>query len=594
MTAKELKQKYLDFFVKNGHKKLPNLPLVPENDPSTLFISAGMQPLVPYLLGEPHLLGKRLVSLQRCLRTGDIDEVGDFSHLTFFEMLGNWSLGDYWKEESLSLSLEFLTKVLGLDEKRLHVTVFAGDKNASKDVESEEIWLSLGIPKKRVWALGREDNWWEAGAIGPGGPDSEIFYDLGKPACGSSCRPGDSCGRFFEMWNNVFIEYNRQPDGTYEKLAQKNVDTGMGVERTAVVLEGKNNVFATTTLWPLIQKIEEVSHKKYEKDNQKSMRVVADHLRAAAFLLADGVLPSNTEQGYVLRRLIRRAVRFGRILGIKPGFTTKLAEVVVQEFKVDYPHLAGNLPTILSGLENEEQKFSKALEKGLKEFEKLVPVIGETKRVISGDVAFRLYESYGFPLELIEEFAAEKGFMVDRIGFEKAKKGHQQKSRASLEKKFTGGLADHAEQTVKLHTTAHLLHAALREVLGPHVKQAGQNITAERLRFDFTHPSALTEEQLKKVEDLVNWKIKEDLPVKKEEMSLAAAKKKGATALFGEKYGEKVTVYAVGSKEGLTPPFSIEVCGGPHVSSTGEIGGVRIVKEKAIGAGRRRIYVTLE
>lgn len=585
MTAADLKQKYLNFFIGKGHQKLPNLPLVPENDPSTLFISAGMQPLVPYLLGEPHPQGKKLVSLQRCLRTGDLELVGNVFHNTFFEMLGNWSLGAYWKEESLSMSLEFLTKVLGLAKDRLHVTIFAGDKNAPKDEESESIWLKLGIPKERIYALPKEDNWWEAGATGPGGPDSEIFYDLGKPAHGPDCRPGDDCGRFFEMWNNVFMEYNRRPDGTYEKLAQRNVDTGMGVERTAVVLEGKDNIFKTTPLWPLVQKVEEISGRKYENEDQKNIRIVVDHLRAATFLIGDGVTPSNIEQGYVLRRLIRRAVRAGRQLGIGGSFTPDLASLVVQNYRQDYPHLETARAKILAELAAEETKFAQALERGTREFDRLAAKTGSAK-VLSGETAFHLFESFGFPLELTKELAAEKGLAVDESEFTKAKDAHQQKSRDSSSGKFTGGLADHSEETVRLHTTAHLLHQALRNLLGDHVRQAGQNITAARLRFDFTHPEKLSEAETKQIEAEINKQIDADLPVKMKMMSLAAAKKRGALALFGEKYGEEVKTYAAGD-------YSFEICGGPHVASTGEIGRVKIVREKAVGEGRRRLYVEL-
>lgn len=597
MDAKDLKKKYLDFFVKKGHAKLPNLSLVPENDPSTLFISAGMQPLVPYLLGEPHPQGKKLVSLQRCLRTGDIDLVGNVFHSTFFEMLGNWSLGDpaspdgvgrggYWKEESLSMSLEFLTKVLGLDKKRLHVTVFAGDKDAPRDTESEKIWLALGVPKERIYALPKEDNWWEAGATGPGGPDSEIFYDLQNPPCGPDCRPGDNCGRFFEMWNNVFMEYDRRSDGTYEKLAQKNVDTGMGVERTAVVLEGRDDVFETTPFRPLIQKVEEISGQKYEGAFLKAMRIVTDHLRASVFLVADGVMPSNVEQGYVLRRLIRRAVRAGRTLGIDSSLTPRLAGVIIEKYRKDYPRLLEERELILSELEKEECRFDQCLVKGTKEFEKISSQIGR-RRVLSGEAAFRLYESCGFPLELTKELAEEKGLKVDEPAFRLAQQAHQKKSRESTTGMFKGGLADHSERVTKLHTTTHLLHQVLRDVLGKHVRQIGSNITAERLRFDFSHPEKLTDEQIQKIEKIINEKIKANLPVKMKTMRVEEAKKRGALALFGERYQERVKTYAVGS-------FSFEICGGPHVSSTGQIGSVKIKKEKAVGEGRRRLYVELD
>jgi len=584
MKAQDLKKKFLDFFVEREHKVLPNLPLVPENDPTTLFISAGMQPLVPYLLGEPHPLGKRLCSLQRCLRTGDIEGVGDVFHLTFFEMLGNWSLGDYWKKESLSWSYEFLTRVLGLDPRRFHVTIFAGDKYAPKDEESEKIWLSLGIPKERIYSLSKEDNWWEAGATGPGGPDSEIFYDTGKPPCGPNCRPGDGCGRFFEMWNNVFMEYNRKPDGTYERLRQKNVDTGMGVERTSVILQGKSDVFQTNVFAPIIDRIEEISKKKYFS-NQRPMRIIADHLRAAAFLVADGVLPSNVEQGYVLRRLIRRAIRFGRSLGLQPGFTKEISQSVIEIMGEEYKELAEKKELICQVLEEEEKKFYRLLEKGLKEAEKYP--------TLDGKIAFWLYETYGIPLEMSEEIAQERGQKINKKIFEEEFKKHQQLSRQAAQKRFAGGLADHSPEVTKLHTVTHLLQAALRRVLGNHVRQVGSNITPERLRFDFTHPQPLTPRQIQKVEEIINEKISQNLPVRMEIMTLEEAKKKGALAFFGEKYGEKVKVYFIGPQKEGKKPFSVEVCGGPHVNFTGEIGGVKIKKEEGVGGGRRRIYAIL-
>lgn len=584
MKARELKKKFLDFFVGKEHRVLPNLPLVPENDPTTLFISAGMQPLVPYLLGEPHPLGKRLCSLQRCLRTGDIEGVGDVFHLTFFEMLGNWSLGDYWKKESLSWSYEFLTKVLGLDPRRFHVTIFAGDKNAPKDEESEKIWLSLGISRERIYPLPKEDNWWEAGVTGPGGPDSEIFYDTGKPPCGPNCRPGDGCGRFFEMWNNVFMEYDRKPDGTYKKLEQKNVDTGMGVERTSVILQKKTDVFQIDIFAPIVEKIEEISKKKYSS-NQRPVRIIADHLRAATFLIADDVLPSNVEQGYVLRRLVRRAIRFGKNLGLQEGFTSKISQQVIEVMGEEYKELKEKKQLISQVLEEEEKKFYRLLEKGLKEAEKYP--------LLDGKIAFWLYETYGIPLEMTEEIAQERGQKIDKKIFEEEFKKHQQLSRQATKKRFAGGLADHSSEVTKLHTVTHLLQAALRQVLGNHVRQVGSNITPERLRFDFTHPQPLTPQQIQKVEEIINEKIKQNLPVRMKIMTLKEAKSKGALAFFGEKYGEKVKVYFIGPKKEGEKPFSVEVCGGPHVNFTGEIGGVKIRKEEGVGAGRRRIYAVL-
>ena len=584
MVAEQLKKEYIDFFVKRGHKKLPNVSLVPENDPTTLFISAGMQPLVPYLLGAPHPLGKRLVSVQRCLRTGDIAEVGNVFHNTFFEMLGNWSLGDYWKRESLAWSYEFLTKILGLDPKRFHVTVFKGDRNAPRDSESEKIWLSLGIPKERIYPLPKEDNWWEAGETGPGGPDSEIFYDIGKPACGSGCRPGDGCGRFFEMWNNVFMEYNRKSDGSYEKLEQKNVDTGMGVERTTAVLENRDDIYQTGLFTDLIHEIEEISGEKYQGEHKKPMRIIADHLRAATFVIAEGIAPSNVDRGYVLRRLIRRAIRHARLLGIKEDFTPRIAQIVVGDYGKIYPALVRNQAKIFYELNQEEEKFGKTLKKGLKKFEKTISQLKEN--TLPGEEVFHLYDTFGFPFELTCELAKERGLKVDEAGFKKALAAHQEKSRAGAAKKFVGGLAERGVETTKLHTATHLLHQALRDVLGSHVRQAGSNITPQRLRFDFNHPKKLTEKEVKDIEKIVNQKIAADLPVKFGIMSLEEARKQGALAFFGEKYPEKIKVYFIGS-------YSKEVCGGPHVSSTGELGRVKIIKSESIGSGIQRIYAVL-
>lgn len=595
MKASELKKKYLAFFLKKRHKVLANVSLIPENDPTTLFISAGMQPLVPYLLGEPHPLGKRLCSLQRCLRTDDIESVGNVFHNTFFEMLGNWSLGDpekpdgigagYWKKESLSWSYEFLTKILKLNPSRFHVTIFAGDKNAPKDKEAEKIWLLLGIPPQRIYPLPKKDNWWEAGTSGPGGPDSEIFYDIGKPVCGPNCQPGDGCGRFFEMWNNVFMEYNRKPDGTYEKLKQKNVDTGMGVERTTAVLEGKDDIYKTELFGSLINQIEEISSQKYQDENQKPMRIIADHLRAATFLIADGVTPSNVEQGYVLRRLIRRAIRLGRNLGIKGNFVNQIAKKAIVCYQDEYSHLQQSEKEITNQLALEEEKFSRALNRGLREIDKL--------KVLDGKIAFYFYETYGIPLEMTQEIAQERGQKVDRKAFEKEFKKHQELSRKGAKKKFAGGLANHSLTVTKLHTATHLLHQALRDVLGTHVGQVGSNITPERLRFDFTHPKALTKAEICQVEKIINDKTRQDLPVKMEIMSLREAKEKGALAFFAQKYGQKVKVYFIGDSAKSGQVFSCEVCGGPHVSSTGEIGSVKIIKEQPVGAGKRRIYAIL-
>ena len=590
MTAQELKKKYLDFFIEKGHKKLPNVSLVPENDPSALFISAGMHSLVPYLLGETHPLGKRLVSNQRCLRTDDIDEVGNNRHLTFMEMLGNWSLGDYFKKEQLTWAFDFLTssKWLALDPQKIYVSIFNGDQDAPRDEESIIIWQRIfrnaGINAKlgeRIVPYPKKKNWWgPVGETGPCGPDSEIFYDTGKqhdPSFGKKCHINCDCGRFIEIWNNVFMEYNKTRNGDYEKLKQHNVDTGMGSERVATILQGKETVFEIELFSPIIRYLEELSKKDYVQDG-RSFRIIADHVRAATFIISDGIIPSNKEQGYVLRRLIRRAIRHGRTLQINKVFTSGVAEVVIKVMKGEYPELEENRKAILNALEDEERRFQKTISRGLKEIEK--------HKKLSGKIAFYLYETYGFPLELTEEIAQERGQKLDKEIFEEQFKKHQKLSRKGAQKKFAGGLADHSETVTKYHTVTHLLHQILRDVLGKHVQQVGSNITPERLRFDFTHPEKLTNEQLEKIESIINAKIKANLPVKAETMSLEAAKKKGALAFFGEKYGDQVKVYSIGN-------YSQEVCGGPHVKSTGEIDRVKIIKEKTVGASRRRIYIQL-
>lgn len=590
METADLKKKYLKFFLKNRHQLLPNVFLVPENDPSALFINSGMHPLVPYLSGETHPLGKRLTSNQRCLRTQDIEKIGDSSHLTFFEMLGNWSLGDYWKKEAINLSWEFLTKELNLDPERISVTCFAGDKefNLPKDEESAATWQSLGIPSSRIYFLGKKDNWWSVGESGLCGSDTEMFYDTGKKSCGPDCHPGDNCGKYFEIWNDVFMEFNRQADGTLEKLKQRNIDTGMGVERTIAMLQGKDDVYETEVFSNLINRLEKISGKKYEKENKKAIRIIVDHLRAATFAIGDGVYPTNTEAGYVVRRLIRRAIRYGKELGLNQPFTFEIGQEVITQNIADYPYLNQNKEIILNELKKEEEKFQRTLEKGLKEFNKIIAsgLIGKTKK-IDGKTAFFLYETYGFPLELTQELAEEKGLEINQKEFLQFQKEHQEKSRASLGKKFAGGLADHSQVVTKLHTATHLLHQALRQVLGEQVHQVGSNITPERLRFDFTYPEKLTAETLKKIEEIINKEIKKDLSVKMEVTSLEEAQKNGALAFFTDKYGQEVKVYSIGD-------FSKEVCGGPHVSSLKEIGSVKIIKEEAIGTGKRRIYAQIE
>lgn len=588
MNARQLRETYLQFFEEFGHKRIPSAPLLPENDPTVLFTTAGMHPLVPFLLGEPHPQGRRLVDFQKCIRTNDIEEVGDSSHLTFFEMLGNWSLGDYFKQESLTWSYEFLTRVLKLDPSRLAVTVFAGDADAPRDEESASIWRGLGIPVERIFFLPKSDNWWgPAGATGPCGPDSEIFFDTGKPDH-PGCQPGCKCGKWLEIWNNVFMEYNKTADGKYTRLKQRNVDTGMGVERTVAVMNGLDDIFQIETILPLIQAIEALSGKHYA-ENPPPFRVIADHLRAATFAIADGANPSNVEAGYVVRRMVRRAVRYGRELGIGENFCARLSGSVVDTFADIYPELEQNRQRIAAALDQEETKFKRTLERGLHQYTKLAERLrqrGET--LISGAQAFDLFETYGFPLPLTVELAKEDGFSVDEGGFEFEYQEHKRLSRQQAESsKFKGGLADHAEATTRLHTATHLLQQALRQVLGMGVRQMGSNITVERLRFDFTHPSRLTPEQLASVEQIVNDQIARDLPVTMQVMPLRQALESGALAFFGEKYGEQVKVYSVGD-------FSKEVCGGPHVTHTGSLGRFRITKEEAVGQGVRRIRAVLE
>ncbi|MBU4332504.1 alanine--tRNA ligase [Patescibacteria group bacterium] len=591
ITAKELRQKYLKFFQEREHAVIPSASLIPENDPTCLFISAGMHPLVPYLLGEPHPEGKRLASVQKCIRTGDIDEVGDALHLTFFEMLGNWSLGDYFKSEAIQWSWHFLTSKdwLGLDPKKIYVSVFAGDEDAPRDEESAKIWQGVGVSPERIYYYGKEENWWgPAGRTGPCGPDTEMYYDTGREPCGPNCEPKCNCGKYSEIWNNVFMQYNKTSDGKYEKLKQQNVDTGMGLERTIAILNGKSNVFETELFEPIMKQINDLSSEVIEGDNLKSARTIADHLRAATFIIGDdrGVGPSNLDQGYVVRRLIRKSIRHGRLLGIKNDFTKKISQTLIDMYKDVYPELNRNKKFVLENLEIEENKFTKTLQKGLKEFETIASS-EKLKQTISGEQAFELFSTYGFPLEMTQELASEQGLQVDTDGFEKAFKKHQELSRKGSEKKFKGGLADQKEQTAKLHTATHLLHQALRQVLGDQVKQMGSNITAERLRFDFPHPQKMTSQELKRVEDIVNKKIKEDIPIICEEMTVDQAKKKGAIGLFEHKYGGRVKVYSAGD-------FSCEICGGPHATSTGELGHFEIKKEESSSAGVRRIKAVLE
>jgi alanyl-tRNA synthetase len=587
MNSKDLRERYIQFFEQRGHRRVPSASLLPENDPTVLFTTAGMHPLVPFLLGEPHPQGKRLVNFQKCIRTNDIDEVGDPSHLTFFEMLGNWSLGDYFKEESLSWSFEFLTSELGIDPARLAVTVFMGDQDAPRDDVSARIWQKLGIPAEHIFFLPKSDNWWgPAGATGPCGPDSEIFYDTGRPDH-PGCQPGCKCGKWLEIWNNVFMEYEKNADGSYSKLRQSNVDTGMGVERTVVALQGKDDIFHIDTLFPLVEAIERLSGKRYA-DNPVPFRVITDHIRAASFAIGDGALPSNVEAGYVVRRMVRRAVRYARDLGIQENFCAALSGDVIDLFCNVYPGLQDKRNFIAEALDTEERKFKDTLERALKQVDKVIErVRGAGETCISGKEAFDLFETYGFPLPLTVEIAQEQGLSVDEAGFENEYRQHRELSRQAHEGNFKGGLADHAVETTRLHTASHLLQAALRQVLGPTIHQMGSNITVERLRFDFSHNTRLNEEQLAEVERIVNEQIARDLPVTMEVLTLEQALQSGALAFFGDKYGQQVKVYTMGD-------FSKEVCGGPHVPHTGELGKFRITKQEAVGQGIRRIRAVLE
>jgi alanyl-tRNA synthetase len=592
LDFRELRKKYIDFFVSKNHKHISSASLIPENDPTVLFTTAGMHPLVPFLLGENHPEGRRLVNFQKCIRTGDIDDVGDPSHLTCFEMLGNWSLGDYFKKEAIEMSFEFLTKHLGFPTDKIHVTVFEGDSDAPRDDESASYWLNLGIKNDHIHFKPKKDNWWgPAGNTGPCGPDTEMFIDTGNPSCSPSCSPGCSCGKYFEIWNDVFMQYNKNEDGTFTPLKQKNVDTGMGIERTCAMLQGKKNVYETESFVPILDKIEQLSGKKYSESDElsKAMRIIADHVRASVFIIGDerGVNPSNVGAGYVLRRLIRRAIRYGKKLSIQTPFLSKIAEVVIDLMNEFYPELKQNRVKIMSELDKEELKFEDTIQTGIHELEKIISKLIENKQnLISGRVAFKLYDTYGFPMEFTKEIALEKGLKVDEEGFNKEFEKHKELSKSAQTQSFKGGLADHSEETTKLHTATHLLHKALKIILGEHVNQKGSNITVERLRFDFTHPDKISEENLKKIEDLVNEQIKRKLDVTMEVMTLDEAKKSGAVALFGEKYEAKVKVYTIGD-------FSKEVCGGPHVKNTGELGKFKIVKEQSSSAGVRRIKAVL-
>ncbi|MCH5162474.1 MAG: alanine--tRNA ligase [Clostridiales bacterium] len=590
MTADELRKKWMDFFTKRGHTPISSASLIPENDPTVLFTTAGMHPLVPYLLGQPHPAGKRLCDAQKCVRTGDIDEVGDASHCTFFEMLGNWSLGDFFKAEMVPWSYEFLTKELGLSPDRLAVTVFEGDADCPRDNETAALWEKCGIKKENIFFLGKKHNWWgPAGQTGPCGPDTEMFYDTGKPKCCPECSPACDCGKYVEVWNDVFMQFNKTADGKFEPLKQKNVDTGMGLERALMNMQGLSSVYDTDVFKPIVDKIKELAEVKDDSvETVKAVRVVADHIRTSTFIIGDerGVTPSNVDQGYILRRLLRRAIRFGTTIGLKAGDYSAVAAVVVDKYKDVYPELLAARDKIIFEINEEQARFSRTLENGIKEFEKLCKFLQTD--VIPGKSAFRLYDTYGFPLEMTIEMAKERGFTVDVDGFNARFEEHKNLSHAGAEQRFKGGLADTGELTARLHTATHLMHRALKEVLNDeNVNQRGSNITPERLRFDFSFGRAMTPEEIKAVEDKVNAAIKADVPVTCEEMTVDEAKAAGAVGLFASKYGEKVKVYTMGE-------FSKEICGGPHAAHTGELGHFKILKEQSSSAGVRRIKAVLE
>lgn len=583
MKAIEIRNKYLNFFERHGHKVIPSAPLIPENDPSVLFTTAGMQPLVPYLLGAKHPEGTRLTDYQKCLRTNDIDEVGDNRHLTYFEMLGNWSLGDYFKEESIAMSYEFLTKELGIPNEKLSVTCFAGDEDCPRDNVTAECWKKAGIPEERIYFYGKDDNWWIAGEEGPCGPDTEMFYDTGKPACGPDCQPSCDCGKYVEIWNNVFMEYLKK-DGKYSKLTQRNVDTGLGLERMAMLLQGKETPFDTEIFSPIMDKLSELS----KKDDIASRRIVAEHLRASMMVIADGGRPSNIDRGYILRRLIRRMTRHLNKLEIDLNELSGLIDLDVEILKDMYPELVSKKKEIKEVIIQEKDKFIKTLAHGEKEFNKVIARIkAEGKDTIDSESIFKLYETYGFPPEVTKDLAVENGLKVNMDEVDQLFKVHQNKSRLGSEQKFKGGLAGTGEQEIKYHTATHLLNAALKQVIGKDSHQRGSNITPERMRFDFSCDHKLTDEEKKKAEDLVNEWIKEDLKVTVETMNKEDAIKSGAECMFIEKYPEEVTVYTIGN-------VSKELCGGPHVQHTGELGHFKIVKEEACSSGVRRIKAILE
>ncbi|MDR1638464.1 MAG: alanine--tRNA ligase [Clostridiales bacterium] len=584
MTSHELRDMYINFFLERDHKQISSASLIPENDPSVLFTTAGMHPLVPYLLGEKHPLGKRLVDFQKCLRTGDIDEVGDASHLTFFEMMGNWSLGDYFKQESISMSHEFLTTVLKIPQEKIYISVFAGDESAPRDEESAGVWKSLGYPESHIFYYEKKENWWgPIGLTGPCGPDSEIFFDTGKEKCSEGCDPACSCGKYVEIWNNVFMEYTKDADGNYNRMPVRNVDTGLGLERVLAIMNNVPTVFDTDLFTPIIKKIEELTGTKYSEETLHQYRVIADHLRAATFVLGDNkaVSPSNVDQGYILRRIIRRVYRYLSQMDAPSNTMSKIATVVIDNYSDVFPELDRNREFVTTQLDHEESVFSRTLEQGLKIANKYLDKIG-LEKLLCADDAFKLYDTFGFPLEFTQELAEERGITVDTAGFRDLFAAHQEKSRLGAAQKFKGGLADHSEETTKLHTATHLLNAALRKVLGDSVYQRGSNINPERLRFDFSFNRKVTPAELAEVESIVNKAIQDGVDIICREMTVDEAKAEGAIGVFTDKYGERVKVYSI---EG----YSKEICGGPHAANTGELVSFKIQQETASSAGVRRI-----
>ena len=589
MTASELRKMYVDFFEEKEHKVIASASLLPENDPTVLFTTAGMHPLVPYLLGESHPQGKRLTAIQKCLRTGDIDEVGDDTHLTFFEMMGNWSLGYYFKEEAISMSFDFLTNSLSIPIERIAVTVFEGDMTVPRDNEAEDIWKNKGLKQTQIYAYGREENWWgPPGQTGPCGPDTEIFYDMGKPKCSDHCGPACKCGKYVEIWNNVFMKFNKEADGSFTELKQKNVDTGMGLERVLTILNGKTNVYDTELFIPVMTQLNNIIGVSDAKMSIRDKRIICEHMRAVCFILGDPqkICPSNTEQGYILRRLIRRMIRLFKKAGINQNYLCDLAEVIIWQYKDAYPELADNETFIKEQLQKETVLFLKTLDVGLKKADQYLEKTDENT-ALSGELAFKLYDTYGFPIEFTCELARERGRSVDMESFREKFTAHQNKSREGAAEKFKGGLADHSMETARLHTATHLLNSALRKVLGDEVSQRGSNITPERLRFDFSFHRKVTTEELREVEKIVNEAIDKQIEISMKEMKLNEAYALDAVGVFTNKYEETVKVYSI-------PGYSVEICGGPHAGNTGELGLFNIVKEEASSAGVRRIKAVLK